>query len=110
MIHFESFDRCYGKLLPKLGTTRAKKNPIIFCKFYDTSTSQEWYIVEGNKVNGTYLFYGLIIGKEFLAAREFTLQELEKKGTISLSLLFKPSPLSSIEKISKIFKTKFPTI
>jgi hypothetical protein len=55
-----------------------------------------WYVIEGEVRNGTYVFYGIILGKTIRTA-EFTFQELETKGTVEQAILYKPRPFADSE-------------
>jgi hypothetical protein len=93
MISFQSFDYCYGRHLPKLGSTRTQPAPIIHAKFFDTVSNKTWYVIEGEKIDNTYLLYGYVTGQSN-TLKEFTFKQLEDRKTVEISILFKPRPLT----------------
>jgi len=51
--------------LPKLFATRDRKDPMVYCKFYDPVGVSTWFVIEGEEQSsGDFLFFGYIIGKK----------------------------------------------
>jgi hypothetical protein len=51
--------------LPKLNATRALKDPLVICKFFDPVGISTWFVIEGEELSdGNVLFYGLVMGIE----------------------------------------------
>lgn len=99
MISLTSFDRCYGRYLPKLGGSGKQEDPIVYCKFFDQAGEREWYVLEGEKLSDTYRLYGYVVDNEGKMG-EFTLKDLELERTVVLSLFFKACHFSSLKRQS----------
>ncbi|GHO98371.1 hypothetical protein KSF_084190 [Reticulibacter mediterranei] len=69
---------------------------MVVCKFYDKEGTSEWYVIEAEKKDNTYVFYGYVMD-DTKRLGEYTLKELEARKTVQRSIFFKPCPLSFIK-------------
>ena len=61
--------------LPPLGSTRDAEDPIFRVKFFTPDAGWTWYAIEGEHVEGDFVFYGYVIGT-FPEWGTFSLAEL----------------------------------
>jgi len=87
--------------LPKLYSQKNNSDPTVRLKFFTPWSNWTWFVTEGEERDGSWLFFGLVVGQE-IELGYFTLTELESvSGPFSLKierdLYFTPQPLSVIK-------------
>ncbi len=97
------------KQIQALYSQEEEKDPMVICKFFDSTGSWTWYVIDGQEEEYDYgmdfLFYGYVVGDE-AEFGYFTLRDLEtaKRGVtgikalpIERDLYFTPCRLSEIK-------------
>jgi len=88
------------KNLPKLYSQENVKNPMVVAKFFHPFSNWTWYVIEGEKRDNDFLFFGLVDGHE-AELGYFTLSQLQSiKRPIGVErdLYFTPKRLSEVKK------------
>ena len=62
--------------LPKLYSQEKVKDPVIIVKFFTPWSNWTWFVIEGEKVDGNWQFFGMVHGLEHEIGY-FNLNELE---------------------------------
>ena len=93
------------KQIPALYSQENEIDPVCYVKYFDPVGSWTWYVTEGEKRDGDFLFFGFVIGFD-AELGYFTLNQLEtaKKGAtgikalpIERDLYFTPCRLSKVK-------------
>lgn len=94
-------------VLPTLYAQENKKDPMVYVKFFDPTSSWTWYATEGEETdNGDFLFFGFVVGFD-AELGYFTLSQLESAKNncigvralpIERDLYFEPCKLSKVKK------------
>lgn len=93
-------------VLPELYAQENEKDPMVYVKYYDPTSSWTWYATEGEETdNGDFLFFGYVIGFD-AELGYFTLSQLESAKSsltgflalpIERDLYFTPCKLSEVK-------------
>src|SRR5262249_55177107 len=73
------------KKLPPLYSQEGESNPLIRAKFFLPGTGWTWYVIEGQKQEDDFLFFGFVVGLESEFGY-FSLSELESLRSPMLGL------------------------
>lgn len=92
--------------IPPMYSQENEKDPLCVVKYFDPTGSWTWYVIEGEESEGTFVFFGYVVG-DFPELGYFTLLDLQKakegiKGIQSLpierDIYFTPCRLSEVKK------------
>lgn len=81
------------------------QDKLIVCKFFALGSQYTWYVTEGERLNGDYLFFGLVVGGHEKEWGYFSLKELELIKWMGIpgverDLHFKPVKVSECKELN----------
>lgn len=96
--------------IPAMYSQENNTDPLVVCKFFDPVGSWTWYVLEGEESEGTFVFFGYVVG-DYPELGYFTLLDLKtaKDGLqgiralpIERDMYFTPCTLSEIKRLHGI--------
>lgn len=96
--------------LPKIYEQDGKNgDAIIYIKFFTPDSSFTWYVLEGQKTENDFEFFGIVDSGDFKEYGYFVLSELEKgRGGLGLpierDLHFKPCKVSEVRELKELWE------
>lgn len=89
------------KRIPALYTQENNADPMVVAKFFAPWSNWTWYVTEGQRQDGDFMFFGYVVGQDNELGY-FSLNELMSvRGRFGLKIerdmWFDPTPLSKIK-------------